>query len=75
MQRPTLQNFLQQYVIGNCDIDIFIFRHRFQMRPKFAKFKRDWNATEKFWIYINEVKIYENFTKVDEFVIYYPEIS
>ncbi len=39
--------------VGNCDIDFFIFRHRFQIgRPKFTKFERDLNASEKFQIYI-----------------------
>jgi hypothetical protein len=41
--------------LGNCDIDFFISRHCFHiMRPKFQKFKRDQNATEKFKIVINE---------------------
>ncbi len=30
---------------GNCDIDFFIFRHRFHiLRPKFPQFERVWNV-------------------------------
>jgi len=35
--------------LGNCDIDFFIFRHRFRATTwKFLKFERDRNAAEKF---------------------------
>ncbi len=35
------------------------------------KFERDWNAAEKFWIYINESKKIQNLMTVDEIIIYY----
>ncbi len=51
---PTLS---LEFNIGNCDIDFFIFCHRFCItRPKFLKFKRDQNVAENFWIWINEIK-------------------
>ncbi len=45
------------------------------MRQKFTKIKRDWNATEKNWIYINGSKKSWNLTKVDEFIVYSYKIS
>jgi hypothetical protein len=57
--------------VGNCNIDVFIFWHQFQiMRMKFTKFERDQNATEKFSNYINESKNLRNLTKVVEFIVY-----
>ncbi len=39
----------------------FIFQHRFRiMRSKFLKFKKDWNAAENFWTYINESETLQN---------------
>jgi hypothetical protein len=33
------------FLVGNCDIDLFIFCYRFHiMRPKFLKFERGQNA-------------------------------
>jgi hypothetical protein len=41
--------------VGNCDIDFFIFCHHFCiMRPKYLKFERDQNATDKNSNGINE---------------------
>jgi hypothetical protein len=39
--------------VGHCNIDFFIFCHRFQIfGPKFMKFKREETATENFQIFI-----------------------
>jgi hypothetical protein len=44
-------------LLGNCDIDFFIFWHCFHITsPKFPKFKKDQNDTEKFQIGNNESK-------------------
>ncbi len=54
-------------VLGNCDIDFFIFRYRFHItRVKFLKFKRDQNSAQKFWIYINESKKLWNSMKMNK---------
>ncbi len=58
--------WFRQFWLGNCDIYIFIFCHRFYiMRQKFLKFERDRNATEKFKIYINKSEKLWNMMKVD----------
>ncbi len=54
---PYAESFCQVlfWQLGNWDIDVFIFRHRFQiMRLKFLKFSRDQNGAENFQIGINE---------------------
>jgi len=36
--------------IANCDIDFFVFRHRFYIEsPNFPKFERVQNSAVKFW--------------------------
>jgi len=39
------------------------------MRPKFLKFKRNWNAAEEFVIGINKSKKLQNAMKVDKIII------
>ncbi len=47
-------------VVGSCDIDFFMFRHRFRiMRLKFLKFERVQNAAENFCIGLNERENYK----------------
>ncbi len=49
---------------SNCDIDFFIFRHRFRiMRQKFLKFESDQNAAKKFELTLTKVKNYKIWQK------------
>jgi hypothetical protein len=53
--------------LGNCDIDIFVFRHHFHiMSLKFLKFERVQNGAKKLKNCKNNSEKFQNLMKFDE---------